>query len=285
MAVVEEGSLNKAALRLHLAQPSLSRQIRDLEARLGVTLLQRTAGGVSTSAAGDELYRQAREMLERLGVLVSSVQAVSGGALRVGYLPSYLAGPCGAALRRTGEECADVQLELVEAVPGELLDRLREGQVDVALIGHYDGPPLADLELLFLHEVPLHAVLPDNHPLAGESSLDLRQLSGDSFLGLDEELFPGRNRVIGDACRACGFDVEFLRRADGLVSLLTLVGLGQGVTLIPADAAVLPHAHSVFVPLQAPGSSIRFHAAVRAGEKRPPVWDLIRRCREEAARF
>lgn len=284
MATVEEGSLNKAAIRLHLSQPSLSRQIRDLESRLGVDLLRRSPSGVSPSLAGRELYRQATRLLEKMGGLVQAVQCSSSGVLKLGFLPAFLVGPVSEALSWMGAQRGEIRLQLVEATPGEQLDRLRSGDLDVAFLGSYDGPELTDLELQPLHLVPMRVVLPGGHRLARQPGIELTDLRDETFLGLDDRLFPGRNRLLQNACREAGFEVNFASLADGLVSLLTLVGLSQGVTLMPACAAVLPHPNCVFRPLQGADYALQFQVALRRGERRASVRELVDRCQEQVRR-
>ncbi len=275
VAVAEERNFTRAAARLHISQPTLGRQICDIESWLQVRLLNRVRGGLELTQAGQEFLEQATQLLNGSDQLLAAMQHHSKRPLQIGYMASSLFGPVGEAIKRFQES---FPIHLVEASPGAQLELLRASKLDIAFIGHKRDKEPCDLAFHQLHDLELQAVLPSTHALADRSTVHLQELAGEPFVGLNEKLFPGRQTLIQDFCNQLGFSVEFAHIADGLVSLLALIGHGKGVSLIPADAATLPHPHAVFVPIKEKSVAIQFRAAVRRGKLRPEVRTLLKFC-------
>lgn len=168
VAIVEEGSITRAAGRLHMSQPPLSLTVHQLEKELGVRLLERHPRGVSPTEAGVQLLTRARRLLadaDRLREGMRSLGAGVGGELRVGAEPIGLWNLVGETVSAFGESHPDVSLSLVDAPPGQLLHLIREGQVDVAVIPTADPLELAesaggDLRAEVVADVPLVLIAP-----------------------------------------------------------------------------------------------------------------------------
>lgn len=168
VAIVEEGSITAAAQRLHMSQPPLSLTITQLEKDLGVTLLHRHARGISPTEAGAYLLTHARRLLadvDRLREGLSAMGAGLRGELRVGAEPLGFWNLVGEAVEAFSADHPDVTVSLVDAPPGQLLDLIREGQVDVAVIPTADPVELtsaagAGLRAEVVREVPLVLVAP-----------------------------------------------------------------------------------------------------------------------------
>lgn len=174
VAIAEEGSITAAAHRLHMSQPPLSLTVTQLEKDLGVRLLHRHARGVTPTEAGSHLLTHARRLLADAGRLREGLSAMGAGLrgdLRVGAEPLGFWNLVGASVSRFGQAHPDVTLSLVDAPPGQLLDLMREGQVDAAVIPTADPVELASEAGMELHaevvaDVPLVLVAP--RPLADE---------------------------------------------------------------------------------------------------------------------
>ena len=254
--VVEEGSLNRAAARLHQSQPALTRQMRVLEDEVGGRLFERTHVGVKLTAAGHLLADGMRPVLSSYErVMAEAGQLLRHGereTLRIGYLPStapaYL-DPALATLRRAH---AHLKIVLHDLYPSEQIALLRRGELDVALVGQ-EGR-LADREFYTrrLASLPLIAILPADHLLAAQPSVRLAELREERFGHAPDEHLPGRDRWVTRLCREAGFRARFGSAADNLSHALSLVA-GEGLVLL---APALPHGYQAggvtAVPLSEP---------------------------------
>ncbi len=254
--VIEEGSLSRAAARLHQSQPSLTRQMHALEDEVGGRLFERTYAGVQLTAAGHLLAGTMRPALAAYDRAMAEVsQLLRHGArrtLRVGYLVSaaqaYL-DPALTALRRTHPE---VKVMLHDLFPSEQIELLRRGEIDVALVGQEGRTAEREFYTRKLAVLPLVVVLPTDHPLAARSSVRLAELRDERFVRSPEEHLPGRDRWVTQLCRKAGFRPRFGSAADGLSHALSLVA-GEGLALLaPAHLAGHPTTGVRIVPLDEP---------------------------------
>jgi DNA-binding transcriptional LysR family regulator len=129
---------------------------------------------------------------------------------------------------------------------------LRDGKIDIAFMGNPPDELEAEFVVQCVKHVTVAALLPDTHPLANQDSIDLAELADEPFIGISEETFPGRNGRIRSVCRDAGFAPNLRLFADSHASMITLVAVGQGVTIMPAEAEALPHPKVVFMPLHHP---------------------------------
>lgn len=236
LVVLDEGSINRAAARLHLAQSTLTRQIQALEHELGGRLLERTSTGVAPTAAGHALADGMRAVLEAVDATVANARRLAQGqheVLRIGYL-LYATGthlnPALAALRRDHPE---VKVKLVDLSPGEQIAALRSGAIDLAVTGHEGGALAAEFYSRRLAQLPLIAVLPEQHRLAGHASVRLVDLRDDIFVSSPERDMPGRNRWTTKLCRRAGFRARFGPEANSLAQAFSLVVSDHVVTIVP----------------------------------------------------
>lgn len=265
----EEGNVSRAAARLNVSQPAVSRQIRDLEEELGVSLFERNPSGLRLTEAGETALVHAGSVLRAAGVLEESMRAFAIGgskvSLRVGYLPTALPRFLAEGMRRFHARHPEVCVQIYEMTPSEQERALRGGEIDVGLIGEPSPELKREYLATTIHRTPVVAVVPDDHPLAGRKSIELAELEGDPFLSLDEREFPGRPDMLDVLFSRAGISPEIAIRAKGLSELLGLVGSGAGVGVAPADLEQLPHAGVAFVPLKKPKLTLHF-AAVRSRE-------------------
>jgi len=252
LAIVEEGSLNRAALRRQLSQPTLTRQVQALEQLIGGRLFDRGPGGMQLTAAGHVLAHHAPVLLESLDHALAETRRSAlgqGGPLRIGYLLSaaqtYL-DPALLALRRAHPEVA---VQLVELSPGEQIAALRRGELEVALVGQEGGVLGREYYTRILATYPAVAVLPADHPLAGEKNFALAMLRDALFVACPDAQMPGRNEWVAAQCRRAGFRPRFGPVAESLSHLLSLVVSTPAVCLAPAFVRHPPHPGVRFVDL------------------------------------
>lgn len=255
VAVAEELNFSRAALRLYISQPALSRQIKNLEDELGVVLFLRQSDGLILTEAGKYFLEQAKDILHRSHVAVQTIKARYSNTdepLVIGYIPTILQSFLGQTLHSFGVAYPEVAVRFQEMPPSEQVRALRNGSIDIAFMGNPPDELDSEFTVKCVKKVPIAALLPETHPLARESSINLASLASEKFIGMSEELFPGRNARIRDVGRCAGFMPNLHLEADSHASMIALVAAGQGVAVMPQEAAALPHPQVVFVPLHHP---------------------------------
>lgn len=238
VALADTLHFGRAAAACHVSQPSLSAQIQQLESILGTPLVERTKHRVLLTPAGQDAVRRARAVLAAVDDMSQAVRAAGqplSGALRLGVIPTigpYLLPRVLPGLRR---DYPDLRLYLREDLTERLLDRLRSGDLDAALL----ALPVAEpgLEMVDLFEEPFLVALPQNHPLAERAALRQSDLSGEILLLLEDgHCF--RDQAL-DICHLSGARADPGFAATSLPTLVEMVAGGIGLTLLPAQAAPL----------------------------------------------
>jgi DNA-binding transcriptional LysR family regulator len=249
VAIAEEGSLTRAAARLHIAQQSLSQQVRTLEAQLGATLLQRSSRGVRLTPVGAVLLREARTLLAHADRATAAVQRAAAGEegeLRVGFLSSvanYLVPP---VVRAFGERHPRVTLQAHEVPIATLVAGLREGELDAGLTRQ---PQVDDLDVEVVLTEQVAAVLPAGHPLAGRRELELAELADEAWVLTPRSSWPPWHRLYDEIFASAGFTPRVAQRGTSPQNLLALVAAGVGVTRLPLSSRTLRDSGVAFVPL------------------------------------
>ncbi len=242
VAVAEDLNFRRAAERLHVAQPPLSRQIRDLEEEIGHPLFDRDRGGVRLTDAGRLFYRGARRTLEEAaGAIESAREAARGrlgelnvgniGALSIAVVPASLA-----AFRRTHPQ---VEVNLLELGRDQMIEDLAEGRLDLALVSETAAlRPGMECECVLENSVMI--VMAASHPLARASAkrpLDPMKLAAESLLYIHPKHALGYLDWIRNLCRQIGFTPRLGRATDSREGLIGLVTAGYGVAFAPAMLA------------------------------------------------
>ena len=277
-AIIEHGSLNKAAERMRVSQSTLTRQMHALEEVIGGRLFERGTTGVALRASGHALADGIRPVLADFDAVIAGVRTLAHGKskqLRVGYLASAAADylhPALAALRRAHPE---VKVKLHDLSPGEQIDALRKGEIDVALIGNVGTFLSREFFVRRIAWLPLMVALPETHPLASKTSLQIADLKRESFIGAPERDMPGHNRWIIQLCKRAGFRPRFLLDADSLTEGLAAIVMEGAVSLLPeyTKRAAVPGV--VFRPLRDATAKWDLIVAWQRGKVSPPVRVLV----------
>ena len=240
VAVAEERHVSRAAERLGMQQPPLTRLVQGLEAELGVRLLHRTPRGVHPTEAGAALLAEARAVLARAeGVAEVVHRAARGeqGRLAVGFTSSAALHPfVSSAFRRFREAFPAVSIALEEAGTGELVDALLHERLDAAFV----RSPVGNVPGLLVDAVldePMVVALPVGHPLAANNAvpLPLSNLAREAFILYRRPAGPGLYDAILAACHAAGFSPAVAQEAPRLTATLSLVAAGLGISVVPAS--------------------------------------------------
>ncbi len=152
------------------------------------------------------------------------------------------------------------------------------------MIGNPCGTVNEEFATKILFEMEMKAVIPSSHPLAGRKCISLKELAKDMFIGFNEENYPGRNHTLITVCGVAGFKPDIGCQANSLLEVLTMVGTGRGVCLMPVDVANLPHLGAVFVSVSEKIDPIRFTAAWRRDDTRQVISELIATLRNSKKR-
>jgi DNA-binding transcriptional LysR family regulator len=205
IAVAEELSFNRAAQRLHMTQPPLSNQIKQLEEELGVLLFTRTSRGVRMTEAGEALLEEARRFFVQLEQATRVVQRVGHGEvgrLTLGFVPSASNEVLPSILRAFRHSYPDIELFLREMRPDRVVQRLHDQQIDAGFL--YLPLDDASLNIECVSREPLVLALPESHPLAARPRVELQALAEEPFI------LPARYSMPGQ-----GTDILLARRAGG----------------------------------------------------------------------
>lgn len=231
-AVAEELSFRRAAERLGLAQPALSRTIRDLEALARVRLVERSTRVVGLTEAGRHFQRRTKGLQADLAEAVRFVQRVqsgSAGELRVGYNDYAINGLLPLIVRRFRARWPDVHVSLIDETSPNMVEMVLDKKLDVAF--HHGPTPHADLDQLLVRNERLVCVLPASHRLAGNREISMPSLVGESFVMGSWESWKVFYQVLKDFCRPHGVEIDVIQEAVHSDGILGLVAAGLGISL------------------------------------------------------
>ena len=265
VAVAEESSFNRAARRLHMAQPPLSNQIKQLEQELGVLLFERTSRGVRTTDAGELLLEEARRIFVQVDQTVRVVRRVGRGEvgrLTLGFVPSASNEALPPILNAFRDRFPEVELFLREMRPDRVVQQLRDKQVDAGFLYLPIGD--ASLNVECVSREPLVLALPTTHPLASEPRVGLRAVAEEPFILPARHGMPGLHGQVTGACRQAGFAPNAVQKDVWLMQ--TIVGLvagGTGVALVPASLRNLHRRGVVYKPVRGLSPTVELGAIWR----------------------
>jgi DNA-binding transcriptional LysR family regulator len=248
VAVAELLHFGKAAARLHIAQPSLSQQIRLLEQELGVQLLQRTSRDVRLTEAGQILLDEARDILgrsARAAALVRSAGRGETGRLAVGFGPWMDCTIVPTIVRLFVERYPRVDIQLRTLSTAMQIEALRERRLDIGFV-RQPTPAQSWLRSEPLPSEPFVAAIPSHHPRARGGPLDIHELSQEPFVAFPRETAAQLFDAIMLTCGHAGFLPRIRHEADNPTTVLAIVASGAGVALVPASLRRTKHPAIVF---------------------------------------
>jgi DNA-binding transcriptional LysR family regulator len=285
VAVGEELHFGRAAARLHIAQPPLSQQIRQLEGELGFQLLVRAHRRVRLTEAGAAFLAEARAILERVDRAAADAGRLARGetgSLAIGFIASTTWWLVPALLHELRRRQPGVDLTLAELSTDEQLAALRAGDIQLGL----GRPPANDPAIAAepLLDEPLALALPSGHHLARLRSVPLRALADEPFVLFPRRPRPGWADRVLDACREAGFLPHVAQEVLELSTALALVAAGVGVTLVPGSVQALRPRGLLYRPLAPPAPTTRLLALYRREDAPPTVARFVELARAVLAR-
>jgi LysR family transcriptional regulator, benzoate and cis,cis-muconate-responsive activator of ben and cat genes len=285
-AVAAHGSFSRAANNLHLTQPALSRQVRDLEEELGVPLFVRGTNAVSLTEAGEIFYDEARDLLSRAD---QAIQRVRGRArsevLRVGYGPSLTAGIMPRALERFQSEVQRVRIELEDLTPREMSEKVQDGLLDLVIVPASAESSIKGFQWSELRRLAMVLVMSKEHPLAKLAKVPPKRLNGVALHGLGRVNFPDYVPTIRAVLKPYGITPDFAVLVnDGVTTMFAGLEASNGVTIL-ADGvlSVLPRSLAM-KPFSPALPDLVILAGLPADRPNPHAETFARLLREEAAK-
>ncbi len=252
VAVAEAENVSRAALNLHVSQPALSRQIRDLEEELSLSLLERTAKSVQLTETGRVFLVESRAVLQRAAEAVSAAKAVAvseHGELHIGYAPTLTARMLPPALRAFQAAKPSVRVLLHDLSTEEMLAGLREGKLQLALLARPWKAALRGLRFEALGVDPLRLAVAPNHPFARRRSVTLTEAAREPFVAYRHAEYPDYYSMLSATFARTKATPRIAEEHDGVSSLISAVEAGQGVALVTASLACLAGQRLKLVPL------------------------------------
>jgi len=251
VAVAEEGSLTVAAeRRLHTAQPSLSRQIRDLEYEVGAQLMIRSARGIELTAAGRVFLDHARLALAQVDAAGEAARRAAQPAkpsFALGFLTGKEIDWLPEAIRLLRDELPNIEITVSSQYSPDLADALVRGKLDVAFLRR--EARATDLMFKVVATEPFVVVLPSDHRLASHEVINPQDIVGETFIAVSNTA-PVTREVIDDYLRRSGIDIRPDHEADHMAMAMSFVASTHGVALLPAYARNLLPSSLISRPLQ-----------------------------------
>jgi len=255
LVILEEGSLRRAAERLHISQSAITRQIQLLEHDLGGRVLERTSAGIHPTSGGHALADKARDLLGGYDSVMAEVRSLVRGEadrLRIGYVASAVQEYLGPALRVLRRTYPKLKVKMLDQTPGEMIIALRQGEIDLALTGHGVDLLSRDFYTHKLASVPSLVALPLDHRLASQKQISISQLKNESFVRASDSVVPGYDQKIIEFCRRFGkFRPRFVTigQPTSLAESLALAANEGAISLNPSFISHLGIPNVVMVPI------------------------------------
>ncbi|MCD6076810.1 MAG: transcriptional regulator, LysR family [Ramlibacter sp.] len=271
-AVAEELHFGRAAARLAIAQPALSRQVQQLEEELGTPLLRRTQRRVELLPAGALLLERSRAIQQELARAVADTRRTGTGELgrlSLGFIHSSTYGLLPSIVGRFRQLHPGIELELHELPITAQHAALLRGTIDLGLLRVQAAP--ADLEVLPVMPDPFLLALPTRHPLAGRSRVQVRSVAGDPFVMFSRAESPLFHARVQALCEQAGFTPLVAQHATQIHTVVGLVGAGLGVAVVPATARNLHPRNVRFVQLADKVEPVHVALAWRRGQETPAI--------------
>ncbi len=285
VAVAEEGSLTVAAeRRLHTAQPSLSRQIRDLEYEVGVSLMNRSARGIELTAAGRAFLEHARLALLQTEAAVEAARRAAQPArpsFALGFLTGQEMDWLPEAMHILKDELPKIDVTVSSQGSPQLADALMRGRLHLAFMR--PEPAMPDLEYRLVTKEKLMVVLPSDHRLASRKAIALADITAETFLGMSRTA-PTLRIVIDDYLKRSGIDIRVEHEVDNLSMAISLVASTRGVTLLPAYARNFLPWSVISIPLEGEAPTIDLVVGYNKAETSPVLKFFLSRIDELIAR-
>jgi DNA-binding transcriptional LysR family regulator len=234
VVLAEELHFGRAARRLHVSQPPLSKHIQQLEATMGARLFDRDRRNVRLTTAGEVLLREARAVIAQLEFAKQAVanadkEVVS--RVRIGFVPAALFMDIERVFRQLRDEMPNLETVWEEMGTADQVRALQQDRIDLGFANAPQG--LGGMAGHMVGRVPLRVVLPADHRLARKRAIPLAALRDETFAMVPRDIAPGYHDQVVSACYGAGFSPNIRHHAKHFLSVISLVAMGQGISIVP----------------------------------------------------
>lgn len=249
VAVADELHFGRAAEKLHISQPPLTNRIQQAERELGVKVFERGRHGVTITPMGKQITAEARQVLaasQKFSKLARSLREGTAGSLTIAAVGSAFYEALPALLRRCRQELPEVSLHITELETPQLIDAIQQGSVDVGFV----RPPLTrTLNWRTVWTEPLAVAVSTEHPYATRNEITASQLVGERIVFFERELGSGYWDHVNAIFQKLDAPFAPQETADHVTTILGIVAIGTGISIVPSSARhlALPGVH--YVPL------------------------------------
>jgi len=236
IVVAEELNMRRAAARLHISHPPLSRQIQDLEQEIGVALIIRGKRGVTLTDAGQVFLDEARAVLSHTAHAVENAreaQRGTAGRLRIAYSFGYFEPTLAKVMKRFRDRFPKIKIEIQQLNPRDQMEGLLRKAIDIAYAGLRFQSLQDQIHFECIQQARVHVALPSGHPLLGQGYVSLSSLADQSFVSLGG-VFYDYAGWLEKICAGAGYRPKIAYEADTSSTMFGLVAAGFGIALLPA---------------------------------------------------
>jgi DNA-binding transcriptional LysR family regulator len=275
--VAEELHFGRAAKRLNIVQPALSRQIQKLEQYLQLQLFQRTNRQVKLTSAGAVFLEESRVLLVSLDAAIASARRAAEGKtgwISIGFIGATTLGLLPRIMQSFRKQSPEVELTLSDLSTFEQLSRLHQKRIHIGFVRGPVPPDCPDLKFETIAREPLALAIPKNHKLAKNTRVQVTSLEDVPFILYPRDLMSPWEILLRNICRKAGFVPNIVQRAIQVQTAIVLVSAGIGVTLVPSSVENFPQKGVVYRRLNET-TVAELLVAYRADETSPAVHNFL----------
>jgi len=283
LIVAEELSFQRAADTLGVNRSSVSRRVRSLEERLGLSLFKRSHTGVHPTEAGARFLTTAREILSQLDTAIETAnitRTAAAGQLRIGILSSMASGYLRDLLRQYGTEFPEVELEIVEGDPKEQIAQLQRGEIDVVFV--VEAPEVDGCQVEPLWTERFFVALPESHALGKSREIGWETLRNEHFIMRRCERGPHLCERVFRRLSAGGEHPKVRKLDVGREAIMHLVAIGSHLSLTSESTTATRFPGVVFRPIAGGDATVQFSAVWASGNTNPACHRLLTLARTQA---
>lgn len=283
IVVAEEGNIGRAAIRLNISQPPLTRQIHQLEEELGVQLLIRTPYGVELTSAGELFMEEARNICSLVRQALERTQRAGKGRLGrldIAIFGSGILRDIPKLLLNFRKQYPDVNVVLHNMAKGQQIEALRQRRINAGF--NRLLPPLPDIASELITTEQLLLAVNDRHPLAQADAISLSTIADIPMILFPTGILPNFREKTLKLCKDSGFTPQIAQEVGDAVNAIALVAGGFGVALVPESASALTLPHVVYKPLDnpPPGAEVDLTCIYRMNDQSPVLAAFLEECRK-----
>jgi len=288
VAVAEEENVSRAALKLHVSQPGISRQIRDLEDEIGFQLFERSAKSLRLTTAGKAFLTEARSVLQHADDAVKKARAAIGsthGEIHVGSAPSLTVPILPPTLRAFQEKFPNVRVALHDLSTEEMLAQLHNGKLQVALMVRLARNIMRGLDFVELARYPMRVAVARKHALAQSKTLTLEQVAREPLIAYQRADYPEYHTMLDKLFATVGRKPRIAEEHDGVSGIVLAVESGGGFAFVPSCIECMVGQRLKLIPLSTPLPEVPVIAAWKKDGLTEPGREFVAAAKAAPAKF